>query len=229
MMLGFYALFLQGGVSQVSIDTRLSGMVLIMAVCCFVFPIFATTYLPLFDGMTVKAIEAMQAVMLLSFALYCYFYMNPLSLPQGQKLFWLWAIIWWIMLFGRSISWGRDYFPDLPKPYFRALSVCYIAPVFFMLLSKALRQEIMHKLKTMCIPAWAFVFTLGGLMMSEAIENERSISNLILFDVSYKNLIEELYEFPLILGLMFMCFSIMKQQKQGNESVESTSELLAKS
>ncbi|MDI4751548.1 hypothetical protein MJL81_28125, partial [Salmonella enterica subsp. enterica serovar Anatum] len=43
------------------------------------------------------------------------------------KQFWLWAVVWWVVLLGRSTSWGRDYFPDEPRMLFRTISVILIA------------------------------------------------------------------------------------------------------
>ncbi|MCP0723168.1 hypothetical protein KU617_23195, partial [Salmonella enterica subsp. enterica serovar Montevideo] len=41
--------------------------------------------------------------------------------PEGAKQFWLWAVVWWLVLLGRSTSWGRDYFPDEPRILFRMI------------------------------------------------------------------------------------------------------------
>ncbi|STD48261.1 Uncharacterised protein [Edwardsiella tarda] len=32
-------------------------------------------------------------------------------LDAGDRRFWYWATLWWLTLLGRSISWGRVYFP----------------------------------------------------------------------------------------------------------------------
>lgn len=149
-------------------------------------------------------------------ALWCniqFFYIRPLQLHGGNKQFWLWAVLWWLLLFGRSTSWGRDYFPEVPKPYFRAISVMLIAPVVFMLFSPYLRKEIAKKLKYFTLPIWALMLAFSGLIISDAIEHERAIDALFLRDIQYKDLMEELYEFPLILGLLFITYHLMKQDK----------------
>lgn len=68
-------------------------------------------------------------------------YIRPLSRPEGEKQFWLWAAVWWLVLLGRSTSWGRDYFPEHPKLLFRVISVVLIAMIILpVLISKRLRR-----------------------------------------------------------------------------------------
>lgn len=99
-------------------DTRVSWSVLILGVLCLLFPFVADLKLPLYDGAIVRAVEHSHALLLLLFAVLSYFFMRPRQLQQGKKQFWIWAVLWWLVLFGRSTSWGRDYFPDVPKIYF---------------------------------------------------------------------------------------------------------------
>ncbi|ANF82199.1 hypothetical protein A3K93_08315 [Acinetobacter sp. NCu2D-2] len=186
---------------------------LILLILCFLFPVFNYMTIPLFDGYLVKGVEAIQALMLLAFAIFTYLYMQPLQRVSGQKQFWLWAVLWWVLLFGRSTSWGRDYFPEVPKPYFRAISVCLIAPVVFMLGSKALRQEIAKKARHMTVPVWAMALTLIGLVISDSIEHTRMLSMFFVLDTHYKDLLEELYEFPLIVGLFLVAYHFMQQDR----------------
>ena len=115
------------------IDTRVSWSVLILAVLCLIFPFLADLQFPLLGGAVVRGVENIQALLLLIFAVFSYFYMQPMRLPEGKKYFWIWAVLWWLLLFGRSTSWGRDYFPEVPKVYFRGISVVLIGSVVFML------------------------------------------------------------------------------------------------
>lgn len=116
-------------------------------------------------------------------------------------------------MFGRSISWGRDYFPEVPKVYFRAVSIVLIAPVVFMLFSRHLRAEIVRKFKSVSLPLWVLILSVVGLIAADSIEHGRAISFIFLHDVAYKDFMEEMYEFPLILGLFMMTLHIMKQDK----------------
>ena len=124
------------------IDTRLSWSVLILAVLCLIFPFLADLQFPLLEGAVVRGVENIQALLLLIFAVFSYFYMYPMHLPEDKKYFWIWAVLWLLLLFGRSTSCGRDYFPEVPKVYFRGISVVLIGSVVFMLLVKPLRHEI---------------------------------------------------------------------------------------
>lgn len=202
------------GVRALFIDTRLSWSVLIMAILCLLFPFLADLQLPLFDGATVRVIEDIQALLLLSFAVISYSYMRPMRLPETKKYFWLWAVMWWLLLFGRSTSWGRDYFPDVPKIYFRGISIVLIGSVVCMLAAKPLRVEIMHKFKSASIPAWSILLAILGLIISDAIEHSRIYGEIFLHQAAYKDLMEELYEFPLIIGLFMVTWNIMRQDKQ---------------
>lgn len=193
---------------------RLSSAVLLLMLCCFLFPLLSTLHVPLLGGLTVTIIESVQAFMLLFFAVFTYLYTKPLHLPPKQKMFWLWAVCWWLLLFGRSTSWGRDYFPELPKVYFRGISVVMIAPVVFMLFSKNLRQAIVDQFKQLQLLFWPLCLVIVGLLASDAVEHHRAYAWLFLWDVHYQDLIEEMYEFPLILGLFALAYGVMQQDPQ---------------
>lgn len=190
---------------------QLPVSILVMMICCLIFPFLPSLHLPLLGGMTVTAVESIQALMLFGFAVFSFFYIRPFELSKGQKQFWLWSVAWWIMLFGRSTSWGRDYFPEVPKIYFRGISVLVIAPVVFMLFLAPLRQEIAYKFKHVSLPIWALILAFIGLLMSDGIEHNRFFIHFIFTDFIYKDLMEELYEFPLIIGLFLVAYPLMKQ------------------
>lgn len=196
------------------ISKKLTSPTIGLVVLCFLIPFLANSHVSLMDGFVVLSIENIQALMLLSFAVYSYYYMRPLDCPEGKKQFWLWAVFWWILLFGRSISWGRDFFPDVPHIYFRILSIFFIAPVVLMLFSKKLREEIALKFKTISFPIFSFLLAVIGLIISDAVEHSRMIAPLFLHDLAYKDLIEEMYEFPVIWGLFEVSYLLMKQDKK---------------
>ncbi len=195
-----------------------------MMICCLIFPFLPSLHLPLLGGMTVTAVESIQALMLFGFAVFSFFYIRPFELSKGQKQFWLWSVAWWIMLFGRSTSWGRDYFPEVPKIYFRGISVLVIAPVVFMLFLAPLRREVAYKFKHISLPIWALILAFIGLLMSDGIEHNRFFSHFIFTDFIYKDLMEELYEFPLIIGLFLVAYPLMKQDCA---VTKSTSQVIA--
>lgn len=205
-------------------DFQLPVSILVMMICCLIFPFLPSLHLPLLGGMTVTAVESIQALMLFGFAVFSFFYIRPFELSKGQKQFWLWSVAWWIMLFGRSTSWGRDYFPEVPKIYFRGISVLVIAPVVFMLFLAPLRQEIAYKFKHVSLPIWALILAFIGLLKSDGIEHNRFFIHFIFTDFIYKDLMEELYEFPLIIGLFLVAYPLMKQDCA---VTKSTSQVIA--
>ncbi len=197
------------------IDTRVSWSVLILAVLCLIFPFLADLQFPLLGGAVVRGVENIQALLLLIFAVFSYFYMQPMHLPEGKKYFWVWALLWLLLVFGRGACLGGDYSPVVAEVYFRGISVVLIGSVVFMLLVKPLRDEIAIKMKSMTIPAWAMLLTVLGLIISDGIEHSRIYGGIFLHQIAYKDLMEELYEFPLILGLFMVAFHIMQRDKQG--------------
>ena len=191
------------------IDTRFSWAVLCMVLIGGVFPFLPAFLEPIFIATAVRSIENIQALMLFCIFVFTLIYMKPWTLPNGKKQFWFWAACWWLLLCGRSISWGRDYFPDVPKPYFRAISVVLIGSVVFMLFSKHLRQEIVHKFKTFSLPLWPSILVIVTLAIVDWVEHLRGLYSLVLFDTRYQDFVEELYEFPFILGLFLVAWAVM--------------------
>ena len=80
-----------------------------------------------------------------------------------------------------------------------------------MLFSSHLRAEIAHKFKTAHLSFWAVLLVVVGLVVSDAVEHSRYLAPFFLHDMMYKDLIEEVYEFPLIIGLFLVAYPIMQQ------------------
>lgn len=200
------------------VDTRFTWPIFFILILCLLFPFLDGIQFTFLGDSEVRLIENIQAIMLFLFAVTTYAYMKPKQLPQGQKQFWLWAACWWLMLFGRSTSWGRDYFPEVPKIYFRMISIVLIGSIVFPLLQSSLRQEIVRKFRTALIPVWGLVIAFLGLIISDAIEHHRFIATWVVDANSNRNLMEELYEFPLIIGLFYVAFGLMRNEKFANDS-----------
>ncbi|MGX8941850.1 hypothetical protein ACWWJF_17735 [Symbiopectobacterium sp. Eva_TO] len=94
------------------------------------------------QSQAVMVIETFQSLWLLFGSLFTWCYIRPLRRETAAKSFWLWSISWWILLFGRGISWGRDYFPDEPKLYFRIIYIVLIGvtATLYMILCKCFSQ-----------------------------------------------------------------------------------------
>ena len=196
------------------ISKKLTSPTIGLVVVCFIIPFLADLHVPLMNGLVVLMIENIQALMLLGFAIFTYWYIRPLAFTDGQKQFWLWAVFWWILLLGRSISWGRDFFPEVSHTYFRIISIFFFAPVILMLFSKCLRHEIFIKVKTIQFPIYSFLLALITLLIADAVEHSRFIAPIFIRDIAYKDFIEEMYEFPVIWGIFEMSYFLMKQDKQ---------------
>lgn len=196
-----------------SFDTRLSWPIFLTIILCLCFPLVEGPFFNSLNIESARVFENLQATSLLLCAIITFFYIKPFTLTSEKKVFWLWAVCWWVLLFGRSTSWGRDYFPEVPKIYFRSISVVLIGAVVFPLFSANLRKEIANKFKTVCIPLWGVIMALMGLIISDSIEQHRLISHYFVNDIARQDLVEELYEFPFIFGLFYISFVIMKQDK----------------
>lgn len=137
---------------RMKFDFRFNSVALLLCAFLLITLYFSLTHVSLLAALNVHFIENFQAILLLICVPFTWFYMKPKTLSEQKKWFWLWAMAWWLMFFGRSISWGRDYFPEVPHLYFRMISIVLIAPVVFMLFSPKLRAEIKYKLQSVTFP-----------------------------------------------------------------------------
>ncbi|EHC9773045.1 hypothetical protein JYY36_000039 [Salmonella enterica subsp. diarizonae serovar 50:z:-] len=196
------------------LDTRLTSSALILALAAVVIPFTADWQLPLLNGVVVRWIENGQALWLLFGALFTAWYIRPFSRPEGAKQFWLWTVVWWVVLLGRSTSWGRDYLPDEPRILFRMISVLLIAALVLpVLFSAGLRKEIV-RLRDVPLPLWLFAVTACSYLISDTVEHHRLLSPVFLHNAHYTDLIEELYEVPFMIGLFMVTVGFMQQDKQ---------------
>ncbi len=196
------------------INKALSPATAILAIIVATFPLLAILKLPLAHGTVVQVIEDAQSVWLLFGAIFTWCYMKPLTLPSRQKVFWCWATVWWMVLLGRGISWGRDFFPEVNKIYFRTISVVLIGTLLLMLLIPALRKDIATRFKYQSIPLWTVLLMVVSFLISDTIEHHRLLSPLFIRDRQYQDLLEELYELPFMLCLFSVAYDIMRSDKK---------------
>ena len=142
-----------------------------------------------------------------------WWYIKPKQLPEPQKWFWVWSMAWWLVLSGRSISWGRDFYPEVPHIYFRIISIFLIAPLVFLLFLKPLREEIWNKLKYATFPFWYLLIAFLSLFLADCVEHHRFLYHVLLDSHALQDTVEELYEYPLIFALFCSAFFFMKQDK----------------
>ncbi|HDG1682189.1 TPA: hypothetical protein PFE14_002644 [Kluyvera ascorbata] len=194
-------------------DTRLTVSVVLLAGLSVLFPFAADWHVPLLGGVVVAWIENGQALWLLFGAVFTVWYIRPLSRPEGEKQFWLWAALWWVVLLGRSTSWGRAYFPQAPHLVFRIISVILIGALLLSLFSRHLRREIMRRVKEQSIPFWLLAVTVGTFLISDTVEHHRLLAPLFVRDLHYADMMEELYEIPFMLGLLLTTHYFMRADK----------------
>ncbi|XTZ39934.1 hypothetical protein ACQYRI_08145 [Salmonella enterica] len=195
------------------VNTRITKSTLFLAVFSCLIPFCVN--LPLYHRELVKGIEAGQALWLLFGALFTCLYVRRTLLPENAKVFWLWSVLWWLVLFGRSISWGRDYFPQGSELLFRLISVVLIgALVLSIVFSSVLRKELILRLRNETLPLWTFALVVVTFLIADGVEHHRFIAPLFLHDAMYQDLIEELYEIPFMLGLFAVSYDLMQRQKQ---------------
>lgn len=152
-------------------------------------------------------------------------YIRPLSRPEGEKQFWLWAAVWWLVLLGRSTSWGRDYFPEQPRLLFRAISVVMISMIILpVLLSKRLRLDIVRRVRNEPLPLWLLTITACAFLISDTVEHHRLLAPIFLHNAQYGDMIEELYELPFMAGLFLMNLGFMQRDMQEESASISFSE-----
>lgn len=195
-------------------DTQITIPVMGLVVLSALFPLAADWHIPLLGGAVVMQIENVQALWLLFGALFTAWYIKPFSRPKGEKQFWVWAVMWWVVLLGRSTSWGRSYFPEMPHTLFRIISVILVGGLLLSLLSSSLRQEIARRLRDSAIPVWLLAVTALTFLISDTVEHHRLLAPLFVRDVHYADLMEELYELPFMIGLFLVTFYFMQADKK---------------
>ena len=194
-------------------DTRLTVSVVLLAGLSVLFPFAADCHVPLLGGVVVAWIENGQALWLLFGAVFTVWYIRPLSRPEGEKQFWLWATLWWVVLLGRSTSWGRVYFPQTPHIVFRIISVILIGALLLSLFSRHLRREIKRRVKEQSIPFWLLAVTIVTFLISDTVEHHRLLAPLFVRDLHYADMMEELYEIPFMVGLLLTTHYFMRADK----------------
>lgn len=196
------------------IDKTISWPIAILWGSLFLIPLFNTIPLDFNIDLTTKIIEHFQSIILIISAIFTWFYMKPLQQKnQGMKLFWVWATIWWVTLFGRGVNWGREFFPYLDHSYFRLISIILVGSLVLMLCASSLRNSIFFHLKNTAIPLWSLLLTLCAFVISDSVEHHRFLSSVFLYHSELQSLIEELYEVPLIIGLFISSLYFMKKDK----------------
>jgi len=171
-------------------------------------------YLPLLNGLTVQYIEMGQAIYLLTMMFYSGYIAYTFQQQPAIAKFWLWTVLWWLLLFERSISWGRDFWPDVPKIYYRLLSIVFIALPLITLCLPTIRQEIARRWRYEAIPIWYIIFMCLFFLLADAAEHHRFGYSLLVWDSYKQDLIEELLEIPCLLAIGAMSVYLQNRDRK---------------
>lgn len=176
-------------------------------------------FIPLYNGMTVVVIEHIQSLFLLFMCCYTYYYAKRVSEHSELYRFWIWTIFWWFMLFGRGISWGRNFFPEVPRFYYKIIaSILIMIPILSIFLP-TIRREIARRYKYEKIPFWHIFFASLFLGIADIAEHRRIGHEFLVITKERKDLIEELIEIPCLLCLSLITFYMQKNEKKRVDSL----------
>lgn len=165
-------------------------------------------------GLTVILIEHAQSLFLLFMAGYTYSYAQKVKSNPDVYKFWIWTIFWWLLLFGRGISWGRDFFPEVPRFYYKIIASILIAiPILSMFIVASIRREIKRRYSTEKIPVWHTFFAFFYLGLADIAEHHRIGYEYLVLNSNNSDLIEELMEFPCLFSLALVVFYLQKREK----------------
>ncbi|XKM12595.1 hypothetical protein RCS94_06105 [Orbaceae bacterium ac157xtp] len=174
----------------------------------FVIPHFAHHHI----SFIVKLTEHFQSFLLLFMAYLTFRHAQKVKFSRDKFYFWLWTISWWILIFGRGISWGRDFYPEVPRFYYKIIASILIAiPILFMFLP-VIRKEIKRRYLHEKIPFWFIFLAFLFLGLSDVAEHNRIGHDLLVLNRHGDDLIEEFMEIPCFLGLAFMALYLQKNE-----------------
>ncbi|PWD81499.1 hypothetical protein DC083_03365 [Ignatzschineria ureiclastica] len=130
-----------------------------------------------------------------------------------NRIFWLWAMIWWLILAGRSINWGRLYIPGYPREYYRAIGATLILFLSFPFWNQRYRRSFLTTLKTYGIPCKIIVTLAILFLMIDQIEQQRLIFQWLKDSIPPVNteLLEEIVELFFIVCL-FECIRFYRRK-----------------
>lgn len=159
-------------------------------------------------------IETAQVIWLAFGALFTLCWCQKHRLQGADKHFWNWVALWWLILLGRSISWGRVYFPDIPHSLFHIIPVILIAALVISLFFRPLRRAIVLRAHMHPIPVWTLAAVIIAFALADAIEHHRMITVLLQPEPRYQELLEEMFECPFMIGLFLITLTMMATEKK---------------
>lgn len=171
-------------------------------------------YIPLYNGLTVTLIEHFQSLFLLFMCCYTYHYARKVKRDPELYKFWIWTILWWFMLFGRGISWGRDFFPEVPRYYYKIIAAIIITIPILSIFLPTICLEIRRRYQFEEIPVWHILLAFVFLGIADIAEHRRIANELLVLTPERKDLIEELMETPCLFSLALITLYMQKNEQK---------------
>lgn len=160
-----------------------------------------------------KIVEQVQSFMLITISIYTFFYAKRYNKNSDIRKFWHWTLLWWLVILARGISWGREFYSQLPYVIYRIISIIIIsAPIITMFLP-AIRRQIHHRFWLEKIPMWHIILAFLFLGISDIIEHHRVGVNFLLCSPERQDLLEELMEVPCFLSLIFVVLFLQQNER----------------
>lgn len=145
-------------------------------------------------------VEAFQVLLLLTGAAVSGF----LAYQQKDKrAFWLWAMMWWIVLFGRSINWGRLIWSDYSRTMFHMIAVALVATLLIPLIINQSRRKIISVIRHYGVPINLLIVLTALFAVVDQVEHLRFPFSYFqtYLNVQDIDLLEEIVETFFIVGL----------------------------
>lgn len=122
---------------------------------------------------------------------------------KDKRIFWLWAMMWWIVLFGRSINWGRLIWPDYSRTMFHMIAAILIAILLLPWVIPKARRVIINVIRQYGVPIQLLMVLIGMFIVIDQVEHLRfPFSYLTTYlDIENIDLLEEIVETFFIAGL----------------------------
>ncbi|MHC5224844.1 hypothetical protein [Ignatzschineria sp. LJL83] len=146
---------------------------------------------------------------------------------QDYRFFWLWITLFWIILLGRSINWGRIYFPGYPREYYRLIGLCLVSLVVLPLAIRKYRLILVSIIKTYGIPYKVIGILLILFLLADQAEHQRALylfTNDLIPLPNYE-LLEEILEIFFMLALFGGNFFYVSKFQQAAQSSPNSSKI----
>ena len=129
-----------------------------------------------------------------------------------ERLFWTWATLWWILLIGRSINWGRIYFPGYPREYYRMIGISIGLLILIPLFIQKNRQKLFLMIKAHGFPYKVLLMLTLIYLSIDQVEQNRYFFRLLdqKLNITDTNLFEEVIEIFFVAGLFEFLFFFKK-------------------